>query len=338
MDETRLLRSLDRVDDLGEPDPAFLGRLYDQALTELGFDDAGRPAAGRDGPGRPRLRPLRGARTRWPLVVIAALVGGGLLATLGVGALRNRQPDDHADLLTQVRGAGRITIAVRADHPQFAVGGEPAAGFDVDIARELARRLGVTPDVIVVNAGTMLSPLDTTPWSMALPSVPAWTIPGSGFVASGAYYAWPHLVVVQAGSPATATAQVGPGAVCAVSGDGGEAWLRGAYGGAPAAETGATIVTRPSDDECLAMIASGEAVAAVTADLTQGDLVARGGLRTLDGPTPEPRVVIVRAGSTGRADPSSLVASIDAALDAMRADGTLTRFSENGFGADLTNP
>jgi ABC-type amino acid transport substrate-binding protein len=336
VDESRILRTLDRVDELGEPDPAFLDRLYDEAVAELGLDRTSGPVARRVAGGRPKLRVLPGTRRRWPLLAVAALVATGALGALAVGALRNRAPTEQADLLAQVRGAGRIAIAVRPDQPQFAIAGQVATGFDVDVGQELGRRLGVSPDVIVEPADTMLSGGDASGWQIALPSVASWTIPASGFVASQPYYRWPHFVIVPETSPTTSLSQLTAGAICAVSRDGGEAWLRGTYGGAAAPATRLTIVTRPSDDDCLALLASGGAVAAVTADLTTGDLQARGGLRAIGGPDPEPRVVVLRTGDAGRPDPSGLLAAIDKAIESMRQDGSLTRLSENRFGADLT--
>jgi ABC-type amino acid transport substrate-binding protein len=338
VDESRLRRTLDKVDQFGEPDPTFLEGLYDQAVAEIGFDHPAHPAARRVGGGRPRLRVRRDGRSRWPLLLVAALVAAAALGALAVGALRNRAPTEPPDLLAQINGAGKIVIAIRPDHPQFAMAGQVATGFDVDVGQELARRLGVSPDVVVEPAAAMLSGADTNGWQIALPSVASWTIPAPGFAASGPYYLWPHFVVVAEASPATTVSQLGAGAICAVTGDGGEAWLRGRYVGAAAPSARLSIVTRSSDDDCLAMLTSGGAVAAVTADLTSGDLQARGGLRAIGGPDPEPRVVVVRTGDAQRADTASLLAAIDQAIESMRRDGSLTRLSENRFGVDLTNP
>jgi ABC-type amino acid transport substrate-binding protein len=338
VDESRLIRSLRHLDGLDDPDPAFLDRLYKDAVAEIGLGQTARPVAGRVAGASPRLRALRGGRRRWPLLLIAALVVTGTVGALAVGALRERAPTERADLLTQIDGAGRIVIAVRPDHPQFSVAGQVATGFDVDVAQELARRLAVTPNVVVEPADQMLSPTDTNGWDIALPSVASWTIPASRYVASRPYYYWPHLLVVPETSPARGIAQLGTGMVCAVTSDGGEAWLRGQYDGAPAADPGLTVVTRPSDDDCLAMLSSGDAVAVVTAELTGGDLQIRGGLRSIGGPEAEPRVVVLRTSDGERPDPSRLMTAIDQALDAMRRDGTLTRLAENRFGEDLTNP
>jgi cystine transport system substrate-binding protein len=339
MDESRVLRKLNRVDDLGEPDPTFLDRLYGDALAEIGLAGSTRPATHRLGPSRPRFRLLGGGkRTRWPLLLVAAVLVGSALAVLGVGALRDKAVTEQVDLLARVHSLGSITIAVRPDQPQFTVAGQVAAGFDVDVGNEIARRLGVSANIAVVEAGGMLSPPDSSRWDVALPSVPSWTITPAAFVSSSPYYYWPHLVVVPERSTATSVADLGSGSICVVARDAGEAWLRGDYNGLPAPTTRATAVSRSSDDECLAMLASGQAVAAVTANLTTGDVTTRGGLRTIESPTAEPRVIVIGSGVEGRPDPASLLTALENALDEMRRDGTLARMSENRFGVDLTNP
>jgi ABC-type amino acid transport substrate-binding protein len=245
---------------------------------------------------------------------------------------------EQADLLARVHSAGLITIAVRPDQPQFTMAGQVAAGFDVDVGKEIARRIGIASNIYVVDAAAMLSPPISSSWDAALPSVPSWTIPSATFVSSSPYYYWPHLVVVPESSTATSVADLGSGSICVVARDAGEAWLRGDYDGLPAPTTRATAVSRSSDDECLAMLASGQAIAAVTANLTTGDVTTRGGLRTIESLTAEPRVIVIESGVAGRPDPASLLSAIEHALDAMRRDGTLARMSENRFGVDLTNP
>ena len=77
----------------------------------------------------------------------------------------------------------------------------------------------------------------------------------------------------------------------------------------------------------------------VTARLSHADLQVRAGIRVIGGPGPEPRPAILRRPEGGAPDPGSLLRSVDAALSEMRADGTLTRFSQNRFGgADVTTP
>lgn len=92
MDESRLLRTLRRVDDLGEAHPAFLDRLYEDAIVEIGLPGMARPIPRRVGRARPTFRLLRSKRTRWPLLLVAAFVGASVVAVLGVGGAPRPAP------------------------------------------------------------------------------------------------------------------------------------------------------------------------------------------------------------------------------------------------------
>jgi polar amino acid transport system substrate-binding protein len=58
---------------------------------------------------------------------------------------------DQENTLTRIRGAGEIRAAMSADYPPFNYRTENGdlQGFDVDVTRELARRLGVKPKIVV---------------------------------------------------------------------------------------------------------------------------------------------------------------------------------------------
>ncbi|MFL5674022.1 MAG: substrate-binding periplasmic protein, partial [Chloroflexota bacterium] len=186
---------------------------------------------------------------------------------------------------------------------------------------------------------TIVAPGSGGAWDIALASVPAWTIDDAAFLTSTPYYRWPHLLVVPSGSAANTVQDVAAGPICAISGDAGESWLRGSYGGASARPLVTTVITRATDADCLTAISSGAAVAAITAHLSDADLQVRSDVRVIGGPAPEPRAVIVSRQQGSGADPTDLLHAIDDALAAMRADGTLTRLSQRRFGgADLTTP
>jgi ABC-type amino acid transport substrate-binding protein len=83
-------------------------------------------------------------------------------------------------------------------------------------------------------------------------------------------------------------------------------------------------------------LASGEAVAAVTAWLSDADLQVLGDVRVIGGPDAEPRSAVVHRQSSVTRE---LLDAVDDALVSMRADGTLKRLSQSRFGgADLTTP
>jgi ABC-type amino acid transport substrate-binding protein len=211
-----------------------------------------------------------------------------------------------------------------------------ATGFDTDVANELAARIGVSSQVVVVAEREMARG-GGGQWDVALPSVPTWTVDGSRFVISEPYYYWPHLVVVGDDSPIAALADLANVKVCTVAGDGGEAWLSGGESGAFGTAPPTSLITLPDDDACLAALATGQVDALVTAHLSSADIAVRSGIHSIGGPPPEPRALIVERMSAGSADATDLVAAINSAIDAARADGTLTRFSQSRFGgSDLT--
>ena len=341
MNDDGLHRLLDSAARPRLPDPDFAATLLADLGDELGFAGTGRVRpvgavarrrSGRSGPARRRPLDLL------LIAVIAVGVAGGLV--VGAGAIRERLgPPAQVNLLADLRRTGHVRIAIRPDHPQFTIGGQTATGFDADVAAELARRLGLTPDLVIEDEASMIQQRHGEAWDIALPSVPIWTIDPSAFLASVPYYRWPHLLIVPTSSSAAAVQDVAAGPVCAVAGDAGLSWLTGSYGGASASPVSLAAVTRTTDDECLALLASGGAVAAVTAHLSAADIAVRADVRIIGGPMPEPRAAILPRQRANGEDASELLQVIDDAIAAMRADGTLTRLSQRRFGGeDLTAP
>jgi cystine transport system substrate-binding protein len=280
-----------------------------------------------------RLFPSRRAALLLVAALLAAAAGGFLVA----GGLPHPTPSHPlpANLLDAIRGSGQIRIAVRPDHPQAPIGGA-ATGFDTDVAAELARRLGFRPDIVIVDVQTMLGP-DQHTWDVALPSTADWLIATPPFLRSTPYYAWPHRLVVAVDSTANGIKDLATGPICAIAGDPSESWLRGGYGGTSSSPATTTVITRSTDADCLAALAAGDAVAAVTAQLSDAELQVLGTISVIGGPDAEPRSALVHAQTGVEPDSTSLLAAVDDALAAMRADGTLTRFSQSRFGgADLS--
>jgi polar amino acid transport system substrate-binding protein len=338
MSDDRLRRWLEAAEQPLKPDPEFAAALRDELRHELGFARVERV--------HPMTRTVVGrhlgrrARRPWDILLVAALIVAGSIGLVAVaGAIVERTAVlKPPSLLAEIREAGQMRIAIRPDHPQAAIGGQPAAGFDVDVGSEIARRLGVTPATVIEDASRIVAPSAPGAWDIALPSLPLWTVDRM-FLSTSPYYLWPHRLVVRSISTASTPADVAAGPICAVAGDAGESWLRGSYGGVTSTPITTALVTRASDEECLSALASGSAVAFITAHLSDADLQVRDFIRIIGGPAPEPRPVIVRRQSGSDSDPSDLIRAIDDALDEMRTDGTLTRLSENRFGgADLTTP
>jgi ABC-type amino acid transport substrate-binding protein len=290
----------------------------------------------------PQERALRGrARvgTRAALVAAATLILLGSLvayAVIGGWIAQPTDPSPRPDALERLMSSGVLRVAVRPDHPQSTAPDGTLTGFDVDVATEIGRRLGLRVELVALAPNDLFG--QTGRWDIGLPSTPAWAVDSAAFLSTSAYYAWPHLLLVPAGSGATSVDDVQGQPICAVAGDAGQGWLLGRYGGAiPSAASKppvpSTLLLKTSDGECLAALDAGQVRAVVTATLSPADVAARPESRAIDGPEPEPRVALIgRAGDT-----ASLAKAVDRAIDAMRVDGTLARLSRARFGSDLTS-
>ncbi|MFO1038961.1 MAG: transporter substrate-binding domain-containing protein [Geminicoccaceae bacterium] len=105
------------------------------------------------------------------LLCLVCLTGGRVVAETPDEALsrllaeaRSRVPascaDPAADALVRILCTGQIRIGVRNNYPLFATGdGEERQGYDIDVARAVAARLGVKPVWVPVKAATRIAAL-----------------------------------------------------------------------------------------------------------------------------------------------------------------------------------
>jgi ABC-type amino acid transport substrate-binding protein len=247
-----------------------------------------------------------------------------------------------ADLLTRIRTAGAIRVAIRPDHPQTRIPGGTFAGFDLDVAEQLAARVALSDDVVVTNATDMLG-APASAWDIALPSEALGDDATSKFAVGTPYYFWADDVIAPASSTATGVSDLDGRTICVIAGSVGQRWLAGEPLGAgqemrsnPPARPDVRVET--DDAACLADIAAGRADAMVGANLSDADLALRPSVRRV-GKTPA--VVESRGFIAARSgpDPTALVNTLNAAIDSLRTDGTLRRLSSNRFGGqDLSVP
>lgn len=336
MTDDRLQRWLGAAGEPLVPDASFAQALRRDLRVELGFEPAPRGWA------RPRPRAVLRRRSADRVRAVVLLAAAAALAALGIVAVVGTQRDQATptappSLLAVVRARGEIRIAVRPDHPQAPIGGATAVGFDVDVANELARRLGLRPALVIVPVEEMLDTQRAGQWDLALPSLATWQI-SSAFATSTPYYYWPHRLVVTADSQAGGVADVAGQPICAVGGDAGELWLQGQYPGAPGTPVTGEVITAESDEACRAALTAGTVVAFVSARLSDAELDVRDDLRVIGGPPHEPRAALVAGAAAGTPRAAELLAEIERALVAMRSDGTLARLSTSRFGGDLSTP
>ncbi len=331
MDDERVVNRLRKVADSASPDPAFLERMYEELAEELRF----RPAR------QSGVRPSRSGMARRLTLLAAAvvltlsMVGGALL----VGGVVDRQPTPDAipALLERIRDAGVVRIAVRPDRPQVTGPGGVRSGFDVDVATDIGRRLGLRVELVFTPVDEMLT--GRGEWDIALPS--SAVEPGT-FATTAPYYDWPVRLIVPARSAADGPGDLSGSTICVVTGSGGETWLDGRFRGTsvtPVAvpPTPSAVHRLATDEACAADVDAGASSAFITAGWSDADLAARPALkRAGEAIFTEARPIIA---VHGEQDPAELVAEIDRILAAMRSDGTLADFSRSRFGGlDLSQP
>lgn len=314
--------SLDRIERAlrqGPPDePAYLLRVTSENLRGEVVASA------------PRLRGIfRTLAGLADAVVAIALI----VAVAGIVAVRSGVLESGAapeSLLSQVHAAGVVRIAVRPDRPQASTPGGVRSGFDVDVATEIGRRLGLRLELVFTPAADMLAGRGA--WDIALPSS---AVEQGVFEETAPYYLWPVWMMVASADAATTPVDLSGSTVCVVAASAGEAWLDGNFLGTSSSPLAAAprpgaVHRLQTDEACAAELASGAASALVTAGWSAPDLASRPALRQVGGAVlTEARTVIAVRGAS---DPTALIAEVDRILTAMRQDGTLAGFSRSRFG------
>jgi polar amino acid transport system substrate-binding protein len=282
----------------------------------------------------------RGAFSRLAGLADTVVAAGLVVAVIGFVLIRSGAFETAAKpptLLAEVQARGVIRIAVRPDRPQVTAPGGARSGFDVDVATEIGRRLGLRVELDFTPADEMLA--GRGEWDIALPSS---AVEPGAFATTTPYYDWPARLIVPAGSTAAAPGDLSGLTICVVTGSGGEAWLDGRFRGTSV--TPVAVPPAPSavhrlatDEACAADVSAGASAALVTAGWSDADLVTRPAFKRVGGPIfTEARPVIA---VNGQRDPAGLIAEIDRILAAMRSDGTLADFSRSRFGGlDLSQP
>jgi polar amino acid transport system substrate-binding protein len=218
-------------------------------------------------------------------------------------------------------------------------------GFDVDVAQEIANRLGVevcyaTPDWDVVTAGNW-----GDRWDLSVGSMTVTTGRQEVLNFATPYYFSPAQFAAAADSGITTWEDLEGQTICMAAATTYLDWINGVDMGLPEESlytdppSDFTIVELPTDQECAQSIAAGRpefqvyltSNTVVDSNIAGGlDVVKVGGAVFAEGMAP----AIDKSHSL---DSTSFVAAVDDAVNAMRADGTLSDISKKWFdGVDLT--
>ena len=277
-----------------------------------------------------------GTSSRRAIAVSASAV---LMLTAAAPAFAQDEPD----MLARIQEAGVIRMSTDPAYPPQSemVDGE-IVGFDVDVGREIATRLGVelqleTPDWALITAGSWGDRWDFSVGSMTITSkrqeVLDFTQP---------YYFTPAQIAAHVEAGVETVDDLAGKNICM-----GEAttyleWMNGTLDfGTESPDTvapeGSTAVTRVTDRDCAQEWGLGRLdFEGWLSSSTTVDAAIADGIPAVEVGDPVFYEPLAAALDRSIEDNDSLAAAIDAAIGEMHADGTLTELSMKWFGADLT--
>lgn len=219
-------------------------------------------------------------------------------------------------------------------------------GFDVDVANEIAARLGVTADINhqdweIVTAGSW-----NNRWDMNVGSMTD-TVEREGlFDFTPAYYYTPAGVAVSSDNTSyTAIGDLSGKKICVGEKTTYESYLRGSLvlgGGAPPFEvqiSNAEVVSFNTDTDALDELNLGDGVrcdAAISAVPTIQSYIDDGGKMKLLGDPIFFEPLSVAFDKNDPVDNTSLVAAVSKIITDMHDDGTLSALSQKWYHTDLT--
>ncbi len=216
-------------------------------------------------------------------------------------------------------------------------------GFDVDVAAELGKRLGVetcfaTPDWDMITAGNWADKWDISVGSMTITPERQKVLDFTS-----AYYYTPAVIAVAQDSGVTSMDQLAGKALCVGASTTYEDWLNGKldlpassiYSQPPA---GVTVVSVSTDQECAQAISAGrkDFVGYVTAGTVVDSNIAAGLPVVKLGGAVYAENLAVAVDKAHTKPIASLVSTLDGYVKDMHADGTLSAISMKWFKEDLT--
>jgi polar amino acid transport system substrate-binding protein len=291
------------------------------------------------------------------VVLVASACGGGATTapsgTPVAGALSSGAPTGAASaapiaggLLDKVKKAGVLVVSTDPNYKplSFLKPDGTFEGFDIDVATEIAKRLGVTvkfvtPSWDTITAGSWAGRWDVSVGSMTI-TVPRHVV----LDFSDPYYYTPAQMTATTKSGITTLDGLAGKTVCVGSATTYQDWLQGklqsvSLGPVATAPAGVKAKTLDTDQLCAQAIKAGQNVgegflsASTVIDqaITNGTPIVKVGT---------PVFTEQLAASVDKKGPvdTDFVAAVTKIIDDMHTDGTLTAFSMKWLKADLTKP
>lgn len=253
-------------------------------------------------------------------MVKGSLLGSvGLLLLVGaLWALAGCAPPPPERSLERVRQSGELVVGLDPTYPPFEVvdGAGELVGYDVDLAREIASRLGVVPRFVAVDVGGIHDGLLARKFDAIVSSVPPYPELSKQIAFSRPYFnAGQVLVVRDDESRFERIEDVATGSVAVETASTADLEMRGISARLP------DLAVRRVSSPALALdeVRAGRVDAALVDAISAYEYVARtGGVKIVGSPiTVEPYVVCTRKVDVGLSE------EIDRIIGELELDGTL---------------
>lgn len=252
------------------------------------------------------------------------LTVAGLAVTLQIGGAALAQADD----LAAIKQAGVIKIGTEGTYPPFTYhdGSNRLVGFDVEIGREIAKKLGVKAEFLEGKWDGLIAGLDAGRYDVVINQVGITEARKAKYDFSEPYIASKAVLIVADGNDAIKSFEDLKGKRAAQS-------LTSNFGRL-AEKYGATLVGTDGFDQSIQLVLTGRADATLNDSLSFLDFKKH---------RPNAKVRIVaeekdadHSGVIMRKGNPELVAAINKALDEIKADGTYAKIADTYFGADVS--
>ena len=259
--------------------------------------------------------------------IITAVILTGTLTGCSVSVSNGSSGGDH---LARIMAAGKITVATEGAWSPFTYHDEKTnelVGFDVEVAREIAKRIGVEAEFAEGDFDGGLTGVAGGTFDMMANGVDVTEDRKQTFDFTDPY-AYDRAVVVAKTDSDIASFEDLSGRTTANSVGSTYAEMGEAYG--------ATVVNVPTLGETMELVENGTADATINADTSVNDYFNTTGNTTLKVVATDTDITSYAIPLKKGTDNDSLREAINKAIAGMRADGTLSGISVKYFGSDIT--
>jgi polar amino acid transport system substrate-binding protein len=246
---------------------------------------------------------------------------------------------EAGEVLDRVLAAKTLVLAVDEQYPPFSArnyDGE-MTGFDIDVAREIAARLGVSLKIVTPGWNRIMAGQWRGQWDIAMGAIEPTAEHGAVLEFAAVYADAPAVILVSSGEASiNGIADLKDKRIGAQAGSPYEAYLRSEVAAGPAL-SGAAIIAyevEPFGIDDLARKQDAAVDAMIVSLLTAQDAIGIGKPVRIAG-APLFRRPFVIAVDKGDPDFAARLAEI---VETMRAAGTLTRLSVQALGVDTAPP